>query len=121
MIVCLSQSQQRMIYVCGVGALLRYHHHLNLNVNGLVTGWVNGLVMGWENGLVMALENGSMMGRVKMVSDWAGEWIVDGVSEWIGDGVGEWSGLLLEEMIIGSRSSVVVSCLLWLWPGCVTE
>ena len=52
-------------------------------------------------------------GAGEMVSDWAGEWIVDGVSEW--------SGLLLEEMIIGWRSSVVVSCLLWLWPGCVME
>lgn len=60
-------------------------------------------------------------GAGEMAGDWAGEWIVDGVSEWIGDGVGEWSGLLLEDMIIGSRSSVVVSCLLWLWPGCVME
>ena len=60
-------------------------------------------------------------GDGEWINDGAGEMVGDWAGEWNGDGVSEWSGLLLEEMIIGWRSSVVVSCLLWLWPGCVME
>lgn len=59
-------------------------------------------------------------GDAEWINDGAGEMVGDWAGEWIGDGVSEWSGLLLEEMIIGWRSSVVVSCLLWLCHGVIS-